>query len=387
MSGDDKPKKKMRRLLSVIISGVVLVVTVAIVLSVIPGTRQGISRVFGIFSANATVDIADEFIFDVGRDREFAHADGSIAAVGSLGVQVLNASGRETLRDSFRMSRPAIVEAGGNFLAFDVGGTAVRVFNDSHVLTSIESDGEIVSASINQNGWFCVIKQEHEGFRGAVTVYNGIGMAVYRVSLQSGYIISAMLSPDNRNLAILNLTPSGSRITFYNGIDANKDEPDHIFDLPGGLIIDINYISNMDVLAISTNSLYLVGGSGGSNIITSYSDKRLGGYTINDNFIALHLYDYGIGYSGRLMTLLFDGTILGEIELDHEIISMTSYRDSLTILRNDGFAFFNDHLDEFPVSGDTISAAAASHVLALGEGLALAASDHSAVLIRREEER
>jgi len=344
-----------------------------------------------LFSSRTPVITVNEFNFDVGRDRVFAHANGSIAAVGSLGIQVLSPDGRETLRDSFRTSRPAIIEAGGVFLAFDIGGSAIRVFNASQILSSIETEGSIVSASINNSSWFCVVTQEQTGFKSEVMVYNSIGLMVYRVSLWSGYVLTAHLSPDNKSLAILNLTDTGSRITFYHGIDSDKN-PDYLYELADGLIIDMKYLSNTEILAISTDSLFLVDRSGNSKTVYTYPDKRLGGYILNDSFGALHLYDYNIGFSGQLVTVSFDGTILGEVVLEREIISMSSANNSLIIFRSDGLTFFDEKLEEFPVYGEHLSASAATRVLAISDDLALATSDHSAIIVERnpnlrEEER
>ena len=386
MSGDDRPKSKKRRLLNLVLLLIALAVLALVVIIVIFVSRSGAFSFTNLFSPRAPEFTVDEYSFEVGRDRAFAHTGGAIAAVGSLGVQVLDSDGRETLRDSFRTSRPAIIEAGGRFLAFDIGGGSLRIFNASQVFSSIETEGVIVSASINQNGWFCVVTQDRGSTRGTVKVYNGIGVGSYEVNMASGIALSAQLSPDNKNLAILNLIKAGSRITFYHGIDTSKDDPDYQFDFPDGLIIDIKYLSNTDLLAISTDSLFIVDHSGNSTTLYDFSGKRLGGYTLCDEFIALHLYDYGLGYSGRLLTLSLDGTILGEMESNREIVSMSSSGASLAILRSDGITFLNKSLEELPVSGDNLSAAAANHVLALTEDVALATSDHSAVIIRRDIE-
>jgi len=384
MSGDDKPKSKKRRLLSLVILLIALAALALVVIIVISGIRSGAFSFTNLFSPPAPEFTVDEYSFEVGRDRAFAHTGGSIAVIGSLGVQVLDSDGRETLRDSFRASRPAITEAGDRFLAFDIGGGSVRVFNASRVFSSIETEGAVVSASINQNGWFCIVAQDRGSSRGTVTVYNGIGVGSYEVNMASGIAISAQLSPDNKSLAILNLIRAGSRITFYHGIDTSKDDPDLQFEFPDGLIIDIRYLSNTDLLAISTDSLFIVDRFGDSRTLYDYSGKRLGGYALGDDFIALHLYDYGLGYSGRLLILNFDGTIIGEIESDREIVSMSSCGNALTILRSDGITFLSKTLEELPISGDNISASAATRVLALSEDTALATSDHSAIIIRRD---
>jgi len=386
MSGDDNPKKRKRRLVSLIILLVSFAGIALFVVLLISGTGSCSSQLSGLFQRRLPVITVNEFNFDVGRDRVFASVEGSIAAAGTLGIQVLDAGGSETLRDPFRMTRPALTGSGDRCIAFDIGGSAVRVFSPEQIGTSLEFDGAIVSASINKNGWFCVVTQESGGSRGVVTVYNSTGTKVYGVVLGSGYILSAELSADNKNLAVLNLTDTGSRITFYHGIDVN-DEHDWQFDLDGGLIIEIKYLYSGDVLAISPESLFLIESSGSKKDLYTFSDKRLGGYTYDGDFIALLLYDYGLGHRGRIITLLTDGTILGEMVTDREVISMSAVGKSLVVLQSDNLLFYSEELDEFPVSEDNLSVAGAGRVLAINEDTALATNDNSAVVFRREEDR
>jgi hypothetical protein len=188
------------------------------------------------------------------------------------------------------------------------------------------------------------------------------------------------LSPDNRSLAILSLTDYGSSITFYHGL--NKEEADSAFDLPGGLILDIRYLPNGDVLAISTDSLLVVDRNGEGREIYGFSGGHLGGYVLDGSFISLHLLDYGIGHRGKLVTIGGNGTLLGEIITDREIVSMSYGGGYLAAFRSDSIVFFDATLEEFPASGEHLSVAGASRVLALGDGAALAAGDNSAIVFR-----
>jgi len=384
MGGDDIPKRKKRGLIKLVLLLVFFAVIAFLVGSLLTWSRTGSSWLTDLFSPRLPEITADEFNFNVGRERMFSNLDGFIAAVGTQGLKVLDANGRETLRDSFRMSRPTIKSTGGRGIAFDIGGSSVRVFNSTQILSSIETDGSVVSASLNQNGWFCIVTQESGISRGIVTVYNSSGTGVFRASKGTGYILSAGLSHDNKSLAILNYTGTGSRVSFYHGIDTDKDEPDHQFDYAGGLIVDISYLANGDILAISTDSLFLIEHPGTGKMLYTYIDNRLGGYAYDGNFIVLHIYDYGIGYQGRLVTLRTDGTILAEKSTGRDIISMSAADNSFVILKNDGVLFLNDELEEFPASDDNISAAGASRVLAVKDGTALATSDNSAVVVRRD---
>jgi hypothetical protein len=346
----------------------------------ISGRGLSFSWLLDLLPAREPAEMADEFYFDVGRDRVFADLGGSLAAAGTLGIQVLDIRGNEALRDSFRMSSPAISAANGSGIAFDIGGLAVRVFDKTKIISSIKADNVIVSASINRNGWFCVCTQGAGGFKSVVTVYNNKGNAVYSASLSSGYVLSAILSPDNKSLAVLNLTDNGSRVTFYNGL--SSETADSAYDLPDGLIVDIWYPHNGKLVAITTESLISVDKNGIGGELYVFPGKRLGAYTFDDDFYALYLLDYGVGYRGKLVTLNADGSLLREVTTDQEIVSMSSGGGCLTVLRNNGISFFSKELDEYPPAGEPAATTGASLVLALESKAVLAAGDHFAVVFR-----
>ena len=376
MGDGSKPKKKKNKILLFVLLLVVIIAITLLVIMLLPSQTP----LSGLFGTRQPVFTVNELNFSVGRDRVFSHADGFVAAAGSLGLQVIAPDGRETLREPFQMSEPAITEAGGYFIAFDIGGSAVRVFNNSQILSTIEAEGDVVSASINSNGWFCIVTQERGGSRGIVTVYNNNGTEVLRAFVRLGFAVTARISPDNRSLAILSLTDTGSRISFYHGFDEDKD-PDYLFDLSGELIIDIKYLSNTEILAISTDSLIIVDHTGNGRELFTFADKRLGAYIFGTEFAALHLYDYGIGYSGRVVTLSYDGTAIGELGLTRDIISMSQFARSLTVLSSDGLTFYDMNLEQSYTTDEGFFAA--NRVLALTENVVLTTSDHSASLVYR----
>jgi len=383
MAGDGNKKRKRRKIPGFVFSLISVVLLTIIALMIISGRGISMTWLTGLFSPRVHVDPVQEFHFDIGRDRVFADLGGSLVAAGTLGIQVLDAGGNETLREPFRMSAPALVANNGRAIAFDIGRSAVCVFDRANVLASIGTDGSVVSASINRNGWFCISTQEGGGIRAVATVYNDKGDGVYRAFLATGYILSAVLSPDNRSLAVLNITDNGSRTAFFHGL--NKHEPDSSFELTGELIIDMLYLSGGDLLVVTANSLITVDRSGEGKTVYDYSDKRLSGYFYDGGTIILHLLDFGVGYSGRLVSLNENGTLIAESATAREHISMSFGGGYLAVLRNDGVFFYNREFSEFPQAASANSTAGKSRILALRDGAALAASDHSAAIFNVDE--
>lgn len=375
-------RRKRRWLRSVIVLAVAAVLTF-ITVFFIQGYRAG---TLAIFPRRNPVFTVDELNFDVGRNRVFAKSGGAVAAAGSFGIQVLNADGEETLRETFRMLTPAIIEQSGNFLAFDIGGTDARIFSANQIIHTIEATGQIVSATINQNGWFTIVTQEPGPFRGTIQVFNDQGAAVYGVELGSGFPVTAQLSNNNRNLAILNLINTGSRVTFYNGIGEDKEYPDYQFDLTDTVIFDIRFIGNNEILAISTESVLRISYTGEGTEIFNFRGRRLGSFAHGESFIALNLHDYGVGYSGQIVTVnIDDGTIMGEHRVYREIVSMSSVHGWLAVLQSDGVTFFSENMEKYPASEENVFAVASNRILMLGENVALVTGDNSATLVQRQK--
>ena len=245
------------------------------------------------------------------------------------------------------------------------------------IIASLETSGAIISASINRNGWFSVCTQEGDATRGVVTVYNDEGKAVYRVNLATGYVLSSEISQDNRSIAVLNLTDSGSRITYCELSSGNIDRN---YVLPDSLIIEIRYLTSGDVLALSTDALFVVGKTGEKEDIYDFSGKRLNNYSLDSGLISLHLLDYGVGHRGRIAVFDAGRNLLGEIDINAEVISISSGDNYVAILKSDGITIYDEALEEMMLFDDFSSAAGAAKVLALGNSSVLTASDHSAVV-------
>jgi len=113
-----------------------------------------------------------------------------------------------------------------------------------------------------------------------------------------------------------------------------------------------------------------------------YYDNRISAYSFDNDFIALHLLDYGIGYGGRLIILDDKRTTLSELPTEREIISMSLGGGCLAVLRNDGLTLYDMSLEKLALSGENDSPAGASRILALHSGAALAVGEYTAVVVR-----
>lgn len=369
-----KKKKRGHRLFKAAVS--VLILAVISVIAAILITNNGKLTVGGLtrlFSGAGKKDEAAEFSFNAGFKSVFTEINGGLAVCSGSGVQVYDIGANRMFAETFDMTNPAVCSNGKISAVYDLGGKLLKVFDLNGVTKSIPTEQKIISASLNQNGWLVICTQETGAFKGRVTVYNGNLDAVFYWNSAIGHILSAVLSSDNKSLAVLTLTDEGSRIVCFS-LDSTDEKGS--CTLPGELVLEIRYISDGRILALCRDALRIVKQDGSSDIISDYSEKHLAGYSLDgDGFILLALNNYMVGDQGLIMTVDLKGKTLGLVETDNKILSVSAKGDALAILYSDCLVMYDRHLLEYVRFDDT---AGADKTMMRADGKAFLITSHSA---------
>ena len=200
---NDHPKHNPRLRQTVIVA--VCVLAVLLFLYLLLRDRPG--------SASDYLDDSAPYTFDSSASRTFRTVDSRLAVVSSSGLQLLDENGKTVLHEIFTLSQPGISVGGERVCAYDIGGTTLCVADFKGNKTDIEPAGEIISADLSDSGYLAVCS-DAAGYKGAVTVYDTSGKAVYVWYSGTGYLVRAAVSPDGKYLAALCLQDSGrSKVT------------------------------------------------------------------------------------------------------------------------------------------------------------------------------
>ena len=368
MKKADKKSGYLRIILSaVIIVALIIAITVMI-------TNNGKFTIDGFRNLlqNVRGDSADEFYFEPGVDNAFADINGGLAVATSVGIQCFNKNGEETIRETFLMSNPAIVSSGGTAVAYDIGGTELRVFDANGVKLALTAENPIISATLNSSGWLALCTQAR-GYKGMVTVYNNKGVAVYKWYSGEGYVLSAAVSPGNTGMAALTLTESGSRIVFFN---FNSEDELSSYVLSGELLLEIKYISDNKIFVVGENLMLTVDNSGNAEKIFEYPDEHLNVYSIDSgDFTAVVLSEFHVGGTSRIVTIGKNGAVLSELNTRRAVLSVSAAGEKLAVLQSDGLRLYNMNLEELAVFE---GAAGFIQAIMRLDGKALAVSAHLA---------
>jgi hypothetical protein len=316
---------------------------------------------------------ADEYICAQGYDSAFADMDGVLVAAGTFGFMVMDVDGRQIARESFKMEGPMAVSSGKFAAVYDAGGTDARIVSRRGEVVAIESEAEIIAASINKNGWLALCTLESEGYKGGVTVYNAGGEPQYKWRSAQGYILSSALADDDLHLAVLSVRGAGGAVTL---LQLKSEDVQAEFALGGGVILDIRYTGEGRVLAVTEDALISIDGAGEGSVIRDFSDKYLGGWAIGaDGSAALLILDYGVGDSGALETYSASGAALGAIRTDRRCGSLSIGGGHVAALWRDSIGVYDAPLKsaaEIPGASDfeSVIARPDGSALAIGHGVA-----------------
>jgi hypothetical protein len=374
-------KKRKKSGTSKILISVVSLIVLSLIAAVLITNKgkfsfDGLSRIFGADDGN---DTASAFFFDAGNDNVYTDLDGGFAAVSTVGLQAFDKSGAATVNEMFGMTCPTVCSAGRIAAAYDLGGTALRIFDTGGVITRMDTEEKIISAAVNESGWLALCMQK-SGYLGAVTVYNAKGDLRYRFDSGEGYVLSAALSADNQNLAVLTLTAAGSKITVF-GLDS--DQAVFTYEKPDKLILETEFMADGRLLTIAEDSVFILDTRGNAKEIINYSDKYLAGYSTDGaGFISLLLNDYTVGGQGTLETVNIEGEVLGSLLTDRQCVSLSAKGNYMAVLWADGLTVYDKTLKEYAVSEDT---AGAVQVIMRSNGSALVVSSNSATVFQRSD--
>ena len=316
--------------------------------------------------------VATEISYSRADDGAFAPVGGGFVIGDADGVRYVDSAGSEILLETVNMKSPVAVSNGSEALVYDLGGSYLCVLNRSGVIWSGAASGSIFSASINSAGWVAVCA-ESPGYNGAVTVYNAKGRSVYRWYSGQGYLLSAAVSEGCDCLAALAVQRTGSAVHFFSL--ASEAEQGCCL-MPDTVILDLKYDRQDSVTAITPEALLTIRSDGTEIARTEWTGRYLTAYAFEgDNYTAVAYSDYQVGAQGTLLTVDDRGRLLGSLEIDRQVLSISAAGRIVAVRYLDGVVVYDRQLRVlYETSGMSDAVASLAHT----DGSFIAAGEYSA---------
>jgi len=240
----------MKKLILLILS---LVVIVALVFAGIALTNY-----FENKQASTTVynsNVIYNTTYDVQNRYACLHNDLIITT--TTGTSAINASGKVLWQVPTSCSNPKLQVAGDYILVADINGSNLYVIKNKKLAFTKTLSDKIYNAQINKNGYVAV-STTADGYSSKVSVMSNSGDEIYYYGISNDFAIDAIVSPNNKNLAVATYGSENGQIiggvAFANlGSQTITSNP----TFTNLVISNVEYMSNGDLLAIGdTAALY-----------------------------------------------------------------------------------------------------------------------------------
>ena len=253
--------------------------------------------------------------YEAASRNRFAVLGEALVVLSDASLSVLGSGGEEVWSTPVTMTSPALVSGGGRAVAYDVGGTALYVVDQTGLLLALTADEEepYISATLNKNGELAVTAQKR-GYKGSVKVYGrtlgtdpSFEFKSSKRFVLDGYVLG-------NDLAVVTLGQENgvfvSSVGLYD-LSKSAEEPAASYNISGGLVAAIGEREGR-LVTVSDSVLTCASASGEVQGSYAYSGSYLRGYDLGGaGFTALLLNRYRSGSVGRLVTVDEHGEELG----------------------------------------------------------------------------
>ena len=346
---DEAPRRGSRlRRFGIFFLILAAVLAVVIVAAYRDGTGfDALQRLFSYGSGESAAEV--RYDYDASDNNRFAVLDSSLVVLLDTKLQILGKNGQEIWSTAVRMTAPALSTGGGRAVAYDAGGTELYVVDeDGEVLAlTAPEDYPFLSARLNRDGWLAVTK-ELEGYKGGVTVYNSRMEEVFAFNASQRFVVDACVTDDSSMLAAVTLGQEDSvfvsNVVLYR---LDQEEPAADYDISDGLVMAIGQ-QDSRLVTVSDTCLTYAGQDGEIRATYSYGGSYLREYDLNgDGFAALLLNRYRSGSVGRLVTVDTDGQEIASLDVNEEILSISSAGSYLAVLYMDSVVIYTEELEPY----------------------------------------
>ncbi len=296
---------------------------------------------------------AQSFPYDGGPNDSFANLDGSLLVAGDTGIRLYSPGGVLLSDESVSLSAPVVYANRRYAVVYDVGGLSLRLYNGNGLLLSLESEGKLLSATVNSSGWLAVTHQK-SGHKGAVTIFNGEQKKRMQFNFSSRFVMDALVAEDNSSVAVVSMGQSGSGFASYlsyYALDPSLEVGTHPDSAPLaecnlGSSVALSLRADGDRFRVlGDNSLSLCSASGERLARYDYSDRYLKEFSLEgSSFTALLLGKHRAGSAADLVVLDGNGQAAHTLSLNEQVLSLSAAGRYIGVLTADRLDIYTQDL-------------------------------------------
>ena len=348
--GAKEPPKKRRMLRKLLLFLLVLIAVLGLVLVAAwrDGTGFDALRRYFAYGTEAVGGEKTVYRYDTDNTNRFARVGAnSLVILSDTSLRLLGPDGSEVWSANVKMNAPALGQGGGLAVAYDIGGTALYVLDETGPRLELTSDGPLVSANLNGSGMLAVTTQI-SGTKGHVDVYGADMQVLFAFNAHRRFVADACVTEDGKSLAVVLMGQEEgtfiSDVVFYDLTQPGEAEVTADYVVSDGLVTAMG-CQGGNILTV-TDTCLTAGSASGKLLGTySYGGAYLREYDLGgDDFTALLLNRYQSGSVGRLVTVDDQGTEIASLDISEEVRSLSANGRYLSVLYEDRLVIYNREL-------------------------------------------
>lgn len=225
---------------------------------------NNIKRVAAYAAAAAAGDTDfQSFSFDPGINTSCYPFDFGLLVISSDSYRFVSGFDTGGFTAHLHYASPAAAISDKRVLVYDRGSREYTLANSYSVLNSNTVDGDILSASMNKSGDFCIVTNE-SGYRGGASLYNKRGELKFKWQTPDYYTMLSSVAPSGNAFAVYTMTDRSGAFegTLFGFETSNPDTPVYIISTGGKKVYSISHFKNGNLILICDDGLHIYSSSG-----------------------------------------------------------------------------------------------------------------------------
>ena len=250
----------------------------------------------------------------------------------------LNSSGAEVNRYPCTYPSALLRTAGRYVLLAEQDGTRIQLTTRTAVVTEITAEQPILSVAVNEKGQIAVLTQGARNYAVCIDVYDRSGKQIYYRG-HTQLATEVALAKDGRQLALLSLlADNGNLNTVVNVFSTETAQTAALcsYTAKDSLFYRLEYFSEGWLAAVGETGAVMLDTADGLSTVYAPADKRLLGYAVADDSLALVLREYGDTGDGQVHVVSKEGDLLSAVEFTGEFRHLAGYGQQYLLL-TDGY--------------------------------------------------
>lgn len=310
------------------------------------------------------------------KDSCFALLEGSLVRGSARSVEVLSEDGTVRYSADVKWRKAAVCANGKTAVVYDVGGTDIYVLSAQGLVRHMQMDGEIIACTINEKNMLTVTVNK-SGYKASVEVYDSAGEKAFAFHSSDRFLMSAATDRSGKQMAAVTMSQTEgefrSSLVIY---ELTATEPvldadtcvDGVYD--PGAVLELGTVGKR-WCAVGEDGLLFLVTDGKTRTTTSFYDFE-GTYLrrccLSSDFAALLLGRYKSGMQAQLVTVDEEGQLLGTVDVEREVLSVSSAGRYVAVLYSDELVIYDSALQ---VCAQLSHVSSAKQVLMRSDGSAV----------------